>query len=164
MARIPKPPIRESGYYDETELLRIPASGVNPDGTPYTLPTERQYGENAVVVDGAVTFPNSAAAGSVQSHLVSPLPAQLATAARYLVVVRNPSTVTALTVRLRNRETLGGAVVFPELLNFPVPANSSAVRVVEGFLLGEASRVDFHNDTALGLADTFSAQVRVRRI
>lgn len=152
----------DTGWYPG-RLLATLVSGENPDGTRFELPTEL-LGDNSIAADGAVTFPNSAAAASLQSFLVDPLPVALNPHGKYLVVVRNPSTVTALTMRLRNRETLGGAVIFPEIVNFPVPLNSSVARVVEGFLLGEASRVDFHNDTALGLADTFSAQVRVRRI
>lgn len=63
MARIAKPPLRAGGYYDETDLLRILASGVNPDGTPYRLPgpvSEWSLTATATAAAATVTRPGEA--------------------------------------------------------------------------------------------------------
>lgn len=148
-----------------TALASALISGTNPDGTSFSQLME-QRGDNTQVFDGSVAFANSAAAGTVQNANIDPLPTVLQKDARYLVVVTNPSAESAITVRLRNRETFGATQRFPEITNFGVPVSTpeGVARVVEGFMLGEAARIAVSNDTAVGVAGAFTVQLRVRKL
>lgn len=148
-----------------TELLAPLITGLNYDGTQYSLPVaDRGSGEQ--VYDGTVVFANSAAANTQVSTAEIPLPSTLQGDARYVVTILNPSTVTALTVRPENRETFAGTARYADLPTFTVPVSSpeGVSRVVEGFLVGEAGRLTLSNDTVLGVAGGFTANIRVRRV
>lgn len=115
------------------------------------------------VFDGSVTFPNSAAANSVQAVTFDVPIAEAG--ARYLVEAFNPSTVTALTVRLQNRETLGGTPRNIQVTTLAVPVNSGRAVTLDGWPQGDnQARIEVSNDTVLGAADTFTAWIRVRRV
>lgn len=116
---------------------------------------------NRVLLTGDVTFPNSAAAGSEES-VGFDFPALMEEDARYVITVYNPSGVTALTVTPKMLETLQDAERESSLASFAVPAGGTASTEVS--MGGEGGRVTVSNDTALGLADTFSATVRVRKL
>ncbi len=137
-------------------------SGKNPDGTDFELSTEL-LGDNELAFDGVATIAASAAVNTIVNVDV-PLPAKLDPEARYAVSVYNPGAV-GVTVRLQNKETLGGAARFPQVLQFTVAAGAtSAPQIVQGFLLGESpARLAVSND-ALNGASPFNVAVRVRRL
>lgn len=122
-------------------------------------------GTNIQVYDGTATWANSAAVGTIVD-IDFPLPTPLQGNALYEVVVTNPSGVTDLTVRVKNKETFGGTARYPELTSFPVAANSPDGKavLVQGWLLGEGGRLSLSNDTALGASDGFTANVRIRKV
>jgi hypothetical protein len=88
------------------------------------------------------------------------------------VIVRNPSLVTALNVALKSLEKTdsafgGGADRYPTFQTIVVPVNTpeGTETVVHGWGLGAAGgRITVSNATALGVADGFSADVRVRKL
>lgn len=90
----------------------------------------------------------------------------------FSVVVRNPSAVTALTVRLKSKEITdatfgGGATRYPVFQTIAVPANTpeGTETLVHGWQLAAAGgRVTVSNDTVLGGADAFNADVRIRKL
>ncbi len=118
---------------------------------------------NEQVYDGSVSWANSAAAGTTNNIDVA-LPSALQNL--YLISVTNPSTESALTVKVLNKETLGGSAKYPELTRFSVAVNSPDGKsvLVQGWLLGEAGRLVLSNDTALGASGGFTAYVRVRKV
>jgi redox-regulated HSP33 family molecular chaperone len=110
------------------------------------------------MINADITWANSAAAGTVVN--VDVPGAQAAVAA---VTVRNPSAVTALTVKVQGKETLGGAARYPEIASLAVPANTTKQFFIdEMWLVGEGGRLAVTNDTLLGAGDGFTGQVRVR--
>lgn len=110
------------------------------------------------MIDADITWANSAAAGTAVTVDVPG-----AQAAAGVVTVRNPSTVTALTVKVLGKETLGGAARYPEIASIAVPANSvKQFYVDELWLIGEGGRLSITNDTVLGAGNGFTGQVRVR--
>ena len=111
-----------------------------------------------MTTDADITWANSAAAGTVVN--VDVPKAVVAAAA---VTVRNPSTVSALTVKVQGKETLGGAARYPEIASITVDANSvKQFFVDELWFVGEGARLAISNVTVLGGADGFTGQVRVR--
>lgn len=113
-----------------------------------------------VDTDKTATWANSAAANTQVTVAVSQ-PATPQKNAKYLINVRNPSTVTALTVKVRNTlAAFGGATREAELTSIAVPANSIKSVLVEGWLAGGGSLL-LSNDTVLGAADGFTADIRV---
>ena len=110
------------------------------------------------MIDADITWANSAAAGTVVN--VDVPGAQVAAG---VITVRNPSAVTALTVKVQGKETLGGVARYPEIASVTVEANSvEQFYVDELWLMGEGGRLAVTNATALGAADGFTGQVRVR--
>ena len=134
---------------------------VNADGT-FTQ-NIAVTGSLATLLDTTAVWANSAAVNTAV-NLDIPLPTQLQGEGLYQIIVTNPSTVSALTVVVKNKETLGTAK-YPELTRFGVSTSSpdGKVIVVQG-LFGEAARLTLSNDTVLGAADGFTAYVRVRRM
>lgn len=146
------------------EFLAPLVTGLNYDGTQYSLPVDER-GSGEQVFDGTVVFANSAAANTHVSTAEIPLPSTLQGDGKYVVTILSPSTITALTVRPENKETFAGTARYADLPAFTAPINVGGVsRVIEGFLVGEAGRFTLSNDTALGVADGFTASIRVRRI
>ena len=106
---------------------------------------------------GALTWANSAAAGTVQTLVGS---AGAHDAAGGLVLIHNPS-ASALTVSCRVRWTdAGGTNRDAELLSFTVAAGTNAARFVEGLGLG-IPVLAVSNNTALSTTGGFTAQARV---
>jgi hypothetical protein len=119
-------------------------------------------GSNAKIADTTAVWANSAAANTAVNVDID-LPSPLQGDAKYLITVVNPSAVTALTIKVKNKETFGTAQ-YPELTTINIPVNTSKAVIVEGWLLGEASRLTLSNDTVLGIADGFTANIRVRKV
>lgn len=113
----------------------------------------------AVLATTDIVWANSAAASTVVNVDIdrdAPSPC--------VVTVRNPSTVTALTVKVQGKETLGGAARYPELASITVDANSvKQFFIDELWLVGEGGRLAISNVLALGAADGFTGQARVRQ-
>lgn len=108
---------------------------------------------------GSMSWANSAAAGTAQtvedtdtSH----------TGSVGIVHVHNPSTETALTVQPQLRWTDGGGTEHDSNLGaaFGVPVGATVAQRVEGLGIGHPV-IRATNDTAVGLAGAFTAQVRV---
>ena len=114
-----------------------------------------------VGTDQNATWANSASANTAV-NLDYTLPAALRRDAKYVVAVYNPSTVTALTVKPKNKaDNFGAATRYPELTSLAVPVNSVKAFVVEGWMLDAGGRLTLSNDTVLGVSDGFTATVRV---
>lgn len=110
------------------------------------------------------TWANSASATTVVSNTFTP-PTILQASGLYVIHVRNPSSVTALTLILYNVENLGGSDRDCELARFFVPVSSVRAFIVQGWMLGSANpKLSITNDTVLGGSDGFSATVRVRAL
>lgn len=122
-----------------------------------------QEANSVVLEETAVVFVNSAAANTVVNVEVD-LPEFFQADSKYLVVIQNPATDSALTVKVKNKETLNGVDAFPELSSIAVPIGSVKAVVVEGFLLGTGGRLSVQNDTALGVSGGFTARVLIRKI
>lgn len=110
-----------------------------------------------IIAEGTATWANSAAAGTEQNIDITDV-----RGGNSVIVVHNPSTVTALTVSVRDVETLNAAARYAQRTSFSVAANSDGSFAVENWPVGNA-RLVLSNDTALGLTDGFTAHVRVRR-
>lgn len=109
-------------------------------------------------IEKRLTWANSAAAGTVQ-EAVGDDPGHTPGVA--VVLVHNPSTATALTVRCLLRWTdTGGVDRYGELTSFSVPANSTQAVLVNGLGLG-VPVIRATNATALGVSGGFSAELRV---
>lgn len=128
------------------------------------LPTQEVGIGTQVGADFTLTWANSALANIAVTSADLANPATLQPQALYKITVYNPSTVTALTVTIQNRETLAGAARYAELTRFGVALNSTADFIVQGMFVGEAGRIVAQNDTALGASNTFSATFRIREV
>jgi hypothetical protein len=111
--------------------------------------------------DKTATWANSAGAGTEVTidfgQLTPPL------RSKYRVQVHNPSTVTALTIKVYDRVNLGGAVRNALLATLAIAANAVEEESVESMFGGtDGVRLVVSNDTALGLADGFTANIAVR--
>lgn len=90
---------------------------------------------------------------------------------RYEVTVRNPSAVSAVTVRVKSLEKQdatfgGGSDRYPQVAQFGVPINTpeGLTQVVTGWDLSRGGRITVSNDTVLGAATGFTGDLRVRRL
>jgi hypothetical protein len=127
------------------------------------MPVLAPQGQNAIVdVEKALAWSSGSPAltDAVAEFDVSAL--VRSRTSKYVVHVRNPSTVTALTVNCYNVETLGGVARNVLVTALTVPANSIRAFVVEGWMLGDDARVIAQNVTILGGADAFTANLTVR--
>lgn len=118
---------------------------------------------NRIVGTQDATFANSAAANTAVNVDVAASNDPWTQHRDHLLVVYNPSSVTALTVRVIAVETLGGGEREALIETLAVPADSARAFLVSSLGFGEISRVQLRNDTALGLTDGFTAVVRIRR-
>lgn len=92
MARISKPPTRPGDYYDQADLLRILASGVNPDGTNFYLPQPAsEWSLTATATAAAVTVTRPAEAG--RRHYVTGISGSFGAAQIALMTLSNGATV-----------------------------------------------------------------------
>jgi hypothetical protein len=119
-------------------------------------------GSNAKIADTTAVWANSAAANTAVNVDVD-LPSPLQGDAKYSIAIVNPSAVTALTIKVKNKETFGTAQ-YPEVTTINIPVNTSKSVIVEGWMLGEAGRLTLSNDTVLGVADGFTANIRARKV
>lgn len=122
-------------------------------------------GVNKALLTTTVSLANSAAAGTT-INVDIPLPSKVLADAKYLIIVTNPSTETALDIKVKNKVTLGGTPKYPEIATNSVLVNTPGGKgfVVEGFLLGEGGRLAISNPTAVGLSGAFTADVHVIQI
>jgi hypothetical protein len=121
-----------------------------------------------IVFEGQVTWANSAPLNTVKTL---DLPHALADG-DYEVEVRNPSTVTDLAVSAQIQEAAdasygGGSTRYPTHDTW-VAAKSNVdgvTRLVKEWPLGSVQgRVSLQNSTILGVADGFTADVRIRHV
>lgn len=122
-------------------------------------------GRNKLIdAEKTFTWANSAAANTQVSNSFIP-PTILQAEGLYVINVRNPSSVTALTVIVINVENLSSADRDCELTRLSVPASGIRSFVVQGLFIGSGSpKIIISNDTVLGGSDGFSAQVRIRAL
>lgn len=114
-----------------------------------------------VDTDKTATWANSAAANT-QVNVAIAQPVTPQRNGKYLINIRNPSTVTALTVKVRNTLiAFGGAARDAELASIAVAVNTVKSVLVEGWLAGDGGSLLLSNDTVLGAADGFTADIRV---
>lgn len=121
-------------------------------------------GSNVQVYDGTSVWANSAPINTVVDKDIT-LPSLLQGDALYEIIVTNPSTVSDITVVVKNKETFNAIARYPELTRFGVVKNTDGkVILVQGWMLGEGGRLTLSNDTVLGVSDGFTAYVRVRKV
>lgn len=130
--------------------------------------TKLTAGQGTLLVDGSVSWADSAGSGT-EKQVAVPLPEVQPPNAKYLVIVRNPSTETALTVDVEGKEAgWSGSDRFPahtaEQASIPTDTPDGKAFLVEGWLLGDAGRLTLSNDSALSSTGGFTADVRVRRV
>lgn len=115
-----------------------------------------------VDTDKTAVWANSAGANTAVNVAIAQ-PATPQKNAKYLVNVRNPSTVTALTMKVRNTLAgFGGSAREADLgASITIPANSVVSVLVEGWLAGGGGTLLLSNNTVLGVADGFTADIRV---
>lgn len=126
-----------------------------------------------LLVNTSAAWANSAAAGTEVDVDVA-TPADLPLNGKVLVLVHNPSAVTALTgrpkvrwvdaatgSRVAIRRSLGAAGTDDEL---DIPVNTTKAFVVEGLVVATGGRITLSNDTVLGVGDGFTARVQVRAL
>ena len=84
----------------------------------------------------------------------------------YQVVVTNPSTESALTIRVCVKLTPVATARYPELTRFGVPVSTTNgyARNIQGLAAGEAIRLVIANDTAIGAAGAFTAEIGIRKV
>lgn len=113
-----------------------------------------------VGADLTAAWANSAAVDTpVSNNLAQPLEIR----AKYRVQVQNPSTETALTIKVKNKVTIGGAERLVEVASIAVAANSEKEALVEGMFGGDGGvQLTATNDTAVGLTGAFTANLAVR--
>lgn len=106
----------------------------------------------------AVTFANSDAKDTTKNIEID-TPANPLQA--YIIGVANPSTATALTVKLFN---VRNSVRY-YLTSLAVPAATATIAaydfLVQGLFVGDSLSIDVSNDTAIGSSGTFSAGVKM---
>lgn len=134
---------------------------------PLTRPTVEQTSSNQVDVDKVANWPNSAPANTeVQVDFAQPArdPRGPNTIPRkHRLQLHNPSGVTPLTIKVYNRVNLGGIVRDVLLATVNVPVGVSQESLIEGMFGGtDGVRLVLSNDTALGAADTFTADLAIR--
>jgi hypothetical protein len=114
-----------------------------------------------VSTDKTAAWANSAAANT-EVNLDFTQPGNFTS--KHRVQVHNPSSVTALTVKVQNTVSLGGSSRQALLQTISVGTSSTKETLVEGMFGGtDGVRLTLSNDTVLGLSDAFTADVAVRQ-
>jgi hypothetical protein len=124
-----------------------------------------------LIVESQIAFANSAPQNTAVDVDV-PSQTESDGEHEYILTVRNPSAVTALTVHVKTQEKFdatfgGGADHYPELMTFAVPVSTPEGKefTIEGWnLVGTKGRITITNDTVLGGAQGFAADMRLRKI
>jgi hypothetical protein len=124
--------------------------------------SQNQVYASRVNDDQSASWANSAAANTaVNIDIVKPNE----TYEKYALSVHNPSTETALTIKVyQKKKSLGGADRYALLTTVNVAVNSTEVSITDKPFLGEDCRFVVSNDTALGLSGAFTANVRLEEI
>lgn len=115
------------------------------------------------VQDGSVTWANGAGQGTIQDVALD-IPGRVNGGSEYHIFVHNPSTATALTLKIQTMETMGGEDAYADIATIAVPANGTKSAKVSGFGKGDGGRFRFTNDTAVGASGAFTAAFRVRKV
>lgn len=117
--------------------------------------------------NGPLTWANSAAQDTEQTLALALPTGQPGTPIeeRAVVLVYNPSAVTALTLsyRLKWRDSAGNART-AELASLAVPVSSTKAFVVDVGWLAAGAEIVASNDTVLGGGDGFTAYVQVQQL
>jgi hypothetical protein len=157
--------------------LRVNASGaairgINPEtGKPWGVDSTRdaikviqpQDQSNVNIYDGTAVWANDALINTIVNKDIT-LPTTLQPNGMYEIIIDNVSADTALTVVVKGKETFGETAKYPTLTTFTVAASTTKAYLVEGWMIGEAGRLSLSNDTALGAAAGFTANIRVRKV
>lgn len=114
------------------------------------------------LADGTLTWANSAAVNTEKTLVVDP-PSKQGMEATLLIIVRNPSTVTALNGQAQVTYDDGGTTRYAKLATFTAAAGNGdgEAFIVDGGMLADGARISVKNATVLGGADGFSASVEV---
>jgi hypothetical protein len=123
-----------------------------------------------LLLEAQATWANSSGANTTKDIDI-PGDGDVGGKADVLIEVRNPSAVTALTVTAKDKELAGtafggGSTRYVQVAKFaagvPVNTPEAISLVVKDWDLGGGGRVTLSNDTILGGADGFTADVRVK--
>ena len=112
--------------------------------------------------DQTATWADSASAGTEKTVTFTrpETPVQV-----HQVIIHNPSTETALTVKVYDVEAdLGGADRNALLTTLSVPKNTTTKHNVEGLFNAGSAKIVLSNDSALGASGGFTATVRIREL
>lgn len=118
---------------------------------------------NKLLGDFTATWADSAGGATEGGPIAIDPGDELPASGQYLVLVHNPSTVTALTVQPQVKGSFPTAGdQFADLGNgFAVAADDTAALVVDELAFGDGGRLSITNDSALGAGEGFTAEVRV---
>jgi hypothetical protein len=119
------------------------------------------HGKSARVgADATASWANSA---SANTEVDNDFPQPATITGKHVIVVHNPSAETALTGKAKIILTLGGTARQATIATFAVAAGETKAVLVEGLFRGaDGVRVTLSNDTALGLAGAFTADLAIR--
>lgn len=122
-------------------------------------------GQNTLVGDELTfTWANSSSANTQKTASIV-APTDLQRDGLYAISVRNPSSVTVLTIICINVESLGGNDRDCELARFSCPASGLRTFIIQGWFIGSNGvKLILQNDTILGGSDGFTAQARIRKV
>ena len=126
--------------------------------------------QTQIGTDQTATWANSAAANTQVSVTITKPTVPLS---EYELVVYNPSTVTDITVKIFSVETsLGGGTRDAQITSVSIPKSQAVTgttintqaKFLHGIFNGADVKLAMSNDTVLGVADGFSAYVRLREV
>lgn len=124
----------------------------------------RAGSEPRMVVDTTVSWANSDPVNTLK-NVVIVNPDILAEDNQYVVYVTNPSTETALDIRVANKILDDVTDRFPTLPGgvFTIPVNTPDGQgsVVDGLFVGLEGRIQLDNTTVIGAGGAFTARVQV---
>lgn len=139
----------------------------NGDGTFSISVTSDVIDGVQLGADQNIAFANSALVNTqINLDIVKPVNVK----DRYVITIKNPSTVSDITVKIMAKcLALGGATTYSLLDSVIIPKSQSITGttisaksyIVEGLFIGTDLRFVISNDTALGVAEGFTAVIRV---
>jgi predicted Fe-Mo cluster-binding NifX family protein len=148
--------LREVGSSSAERVTSDNPLPVKIDGLGDDLSTK---GANELVYAATFAFANSDSAGTIK-NIDIPAPIIRPASGEYLIAIRNPSSVTALTVNVTTARNLGTAM-YGALTTFGVTASQSRDTAVAFWMVGGNGRLAISNDTILGGSDGFTGYVEV---
>lgn len=159
-----------SGMYNSSGDLLVSLDGEALPAGAANLGEVADAGADESLVNGLATWANSAPVNTAV-NLDVPIPVRPTPTGKLLVLVNNPSTVTALTGTLKTRWTDNVPAAQVATLRsgasdvtVAVPANTTKGFVVDLFALADGGRITWTNDTVLGVGDGFTARIQVRQL